>query len=135
MKTTWSSTWKSSTQPRKQRKFAYNAPEHTRRKMLAAHLTKELAAKHGTRSIPLRVGDTVKVVRGSAKGKTAKIESIDTSSFRIQLTGMEISKRDGSKSPVFIMASNVIVMEIFGSDKRRLKNISAKNASVKSASA
>lgn len=128
MKTTWSSTWKSSTQPRKQRKFAYNAPEHTRHKMLAAHLTKELAKKHGTRSVPLRVGDTVKVVRGSAKGKTAKIERVDTSNYRIQLEGMDISKRDGSKSPVFIRASNVIVTEISGSDKRRLKNKTEKSA-------
>lgn len=128
MKTAWSSKWKSSTQPRKQRKFAYNAPAHTRRKMLAAHLTKELAKKHGTRSIPLRVGDTVKVVRGSAKGKTAKIERVDTSSYRIHLEGMEISKRDGSKSPVFIRASNVIITEIYGSDKRRLKQKAVKNA-------
>lgn len=119
MKHTWVRTWKASTQPRKQRKFTSNAPEHRRRKLLSAHLNPELRKKQGTRSLPLRAGDTVRILRGDAKGKTGKVERVDSRSLRIQVAGIEVIKKDGSKSPRFISPSNVIVTDLVLSDKRR----------------
>ena len=77
MKSAFATTWKSSVQPRKQRKYQYNAPAHIKGKFLAAHLSKELKEKYGTRSIRVRVGDRVKVVRGTEKGKEGKVENAD----------------------------------------------------------
>lgn len=121
MKHTWARTWKASVQPRKQRKFVYHIPEHQRRKLLSVHLSSELVKKHGTRSLPLRIGDTVKVLRGEEKGRTGKVERVDSESFRIQVSGFEIIKKDGSKSQLFISPSNVIATDLVSSDKRRFK--------------
>jgi len=42
MKQKFSTTWKASKQPRKQRKYSANAPLHIKRKMLSANLSKTL---------------------------------------------------------------------------------------------
>ena len=82
MKKKFSTSWISSTQPRKQRKYRANAPLHTKHKFLSANLSKSLRQKYGKRSLPLRKGDEVLVMRGSFKKKRAKVVSI---SFRDSL--------------------------------------------------
>ena len=59
-----------SKKPRKQRRAQMEAPAHKMRAFLGAHLSKDLRAKHKTRSIPLRKGDTVKIMRGQFKSLT-----------------------------------------------------------------
>ena len=54
----------SSIQPRKQRKFRYNAPLHIRGAFLHAPLAADLREKYGKRSFRVVTGDTVKVLRG-----------------------------------------------------------------------
>ena len=77
MKQGFSKSWKESKQPRKQRKYMYNAPVNVARKFLASHLSKELRTKYGRRSVTLRKGDKVKILRGSSKGQVGKIDRID----------------------------------------------------------
>lgn len=50
--------------PGKTRKAQFNAPAHVKRKMVSAHLSKELSAKYGRKAVRVCVGDTVIVVRG-----------------------------------------------------------------------
>ena len=49
MKKDFSKSWKSSRQPRKQRKYVFNAPLHIRHKLVSANLSKELRKKYGKR--------------------------------------------------------------------------------------
>jgi len=56
------------TKPTKQRKMLFQAPGHMRYKHFAASLSPELRASHGTRAIPVRSGDTVRIMRGDRKG-------------------------------------------------------------------
>ena len=76
MKLKFSKDWKKSTQPRKQRKYRYNAPLNIKSKFMSSHLSKELKAKYNKRNIEVRKGDTVKVVRGQYKGKTGKVDRV-----------------------------------------------------------
>ncbi|MBW2973264.1 50S ribosomal protein L24 [Candidatus Woesearchaeota archaeon] len=117
----WSSAWKSSKQPTKQRKYARNAPKHVRSKQLSSHLSADLRKKHGKRSMRIRNGDKVKVMIGNFKGKTGKVERVDTKKQRIYITGIELLKKDGSKTLYPIKASNIMIQELDLSDKRRLK--------------
>ena len=72
MKQVHSTKWKGSTQPRKQRKYLHNLPDHLVSTQLHVHLNKPLREKHGIRAIRVRAGDKVKVVRGTHKGKEGK---------------------------------------------------------------
>ncbi|MBI4738224.1 50S ribosomal protein L24 [Candidatus Woesearchaeota archaeon] len=119
MKQTFSTAWNASRQPRKQRKYRYEAPLHLRHRLLSAHLSKDLRTKHARRSFPVIKGDKVKVMRGQYAGKEGKVERVDLKESKVFLTGIERLKKDGSKSLYPITASNVLIMDLNLSDQRR----------------
>lgn len=114
-------TWKSSTQPRKQRKYRRTAPLHVKGKFMRAHLSKALMKKYGTRSMRVRVGDKVKVLRGDFRGKDGKVERVNVGEEKLYITGIELSKKDGTKVLRPIKPCNVLIEELTTDDKRRLK--------------
>jgi large subunit ribosomal protein L24 len=118
MKNEFSTSWLSSKQPRKQRKYAYNAPLHLKHKFLSAHLSKELRKKYGKRNLPLRKGDEVLVMRGSFTDKKAKVSSIDLTRTRVSLEGIQRSKRDGTKVNLKFHPSVLMITTLF-EDKQR----------------
>lgn len=115
----WSINWKSSTSVRKQRKYRFNAPLHIKRKLTSSHLTKELRLKYSRRSVPIVKGDKVKVVVGQFSGHVGKVDRVDVKRTRIYISGIEISKKDGSKTTYPINPSNVIITELNLEDKKR----------------
>jgi len=123
MKQKFSTMWRKSKQPRKQRKYRINAPLHIKQKFLASHLSKELRKKHGKRSLRSRKGDRVKVVVGQFKGKTGKVDNIDVRNIKIYVEGIEVIKKDGTKRAVPFNPSNVIITELNLDDKKREEKI------------
>jgi large subunit ribosomal protein L24 len=131
MKQDFSTKWKSSKQPRKQRKYSYNAPAHLKRKQLSVRLSKDLTKKHNKRSLPARKGDRAKIVRGSFRGKDGKVDGVDINKSRIFIAGIERTKIDGSKSLYPIHPSNLILTEINVEDKKRKKVLDRKSKEAK----
>ena len=82
MKKIFSTSWKSSKQPRKQRKYVYNAPNHIKKKLVSTTLSKELRKNYGKRNVPIRKGDKIKVLRGQFKGKTGEVTKVDLKNFQ-----------------------------------------------------
>ena len=128
MKKKFSTAWLSSTQRRKQRKFRANAPLHLKHKFLSANLSKELRKKHDKRSLPIRKGDEVLVMRGSFKKKKAKVDSILLKKAKVTVEGLQRTKKDGSKVSVFFAPSALQIQELNLEDNKRIKAI---NKSVK----
>jgi large subunit ribosomal protein L24 len=122
MKSAFSKEWGASSQRRKQRKYQYNAPYNVRSKFLHVHLDSDLRKKHETRSIRVRKGDTVKVLRGQFKGTIGKVDRVDMHKVRIYVSGVERPKRDGSKSLLPIHPSNVMITALVSDKKRGLQN-------------
>lgn len=114
-----SQAWKSSAQRRKQRKYRANAPLHIRKDFVKAHLAKDLIQKHKKRSAGVRTGDKVIVSRGQYKGKSGKVERVSVKKTRVYITGIDITKKDGSKYLIPIQPSNVIITELNMEDKKR----------------
>ena len=90
MKSIFSKTWIKSKQPRKQRKYRYNAPEHVKKKFVSVNLSKELREKHSRRNIPVVKGDKVKIMRGQFKGKSGEVEKINMKNLKI-ITGQRLT--------------------------------------------
>ena len=109
-----------SIQPRKQRKALYTAPLHIRRKIMSANLSKELRADIGKRSLPIKVGDKVQVVRGDFKGHEGKVESIDAKRYKVTVEGVTLSKPDGNAVLLPIHPSNLMIIEADLKDERRI---------------
>lgn len=115
-----------SKQPRKQRKALYQAPLHKRQKLVAAHLSKDLRKQLKRRSLSLRKGDEVKIMRGKFKKKTGKVERVDLKRLKIYINGITRKKVDGTEVKISIHPSNLMILKADFSDKRRQKIIERK---------
>ncbi|MCD6172011.1 MAG: 50S ribosomal protein L24 [Thermoplasmata archaeon] len=110
-------------QPRKQRKFMYNAPHHIKRKMIASHLAEDLMIKYKIRSIPVVRGDTVKIMRGNFKGETGKVRKVDVTKQRLEIEGITITKADGKAVSYPVHASNVLITKLNLTDPWRRRKL------------
>ena len=127
-KNKFSTSWRTSKRPGKQRKYKARMPMHLRRRLLSANLSKELRKKYGKRSIPLRKGDVVKVMRGKFSKKTGKILAVNSKRLNVEIEGLQIKKQDGSKANVRFIPSILQITELNAEDKKR---ITIKNKEIK----
>jgi len=121
----FTNSWKGSVKPRNQRKYRYQAPLHIRNKFVSCHLAKELRKKHGVRSLPVRVGDKVKVSVGQFKKKTGKVNRVDRVAERVFIDGVEAAKKDGTKVALSVHVTNLEIIELNLDDKRRINKSQA----------
>ena len=120
MMKTFSKHWKSSSKPAKQKKYQLNAPLHTKRKMIKSMLSPELKAEYGYNSATVRVGDTVRIMRGGRKGKTAKVTGFSLKDkTKVYVEGFEVTRKDGSVKKVPFQHSNLMIM-VLAKDRKRL---------------
>ncbi len=123
----WVTSWKKSVQPRKQRKYRANAPIHAKRKFVSVHLDKKLRGEYSTRSIYVRKGDTVKVLRGSKKGLQGKVADVDLNSSRVYIEGQTREAVGGKKILIPFNPSNLMITELKLDDKKRESLLSRKS--------
>jgi len=122
MKQKFSKNWKASKQPRKQRKYLANAPLHIKKKFISVNLSKDLRKKHGKRNVRVKKGDLVKVLRGKFKKKQGKITKVMIKEAKIIMEGIQITKKDASKTDVKLQPSNLQIIELNLEDKKRFKS-------------
>jgi len=123
MKSEFSKSWNSSVQPRKQVKFRANAPNHIKRKFMGSPLDKALRKKYGRRTIEVRKGDEVKIMRGKFKGKQGKVGIVDVKNTRLQIDGVQRpGKGGGEKLITWFHPSKVKIIILNTDDSRRLKS-------------
>jgi len=118
-KNKFSKSWKKSKQRRKQRKYRFEAPLHIKHKMLAGHLSKELRKKYSRRALALRKGDTVKIMKGTFKGKEGKVAIVDTKKMKVFVEGIQKSRKEGTKVNVLLEPSNLMITALNLDDKKR----------------
>lgn len=115
-------SWRTkSKQPRKQRKVLYTAPKHVRYKLMSAHLSKELREKYGIRSLPVRKGDVVRVMRGKYRGHEGKVVDVDRKRYYIYVEGVKVKKADGTEVLRPVHPSKVMIVKLDLSDEWRIK--------------
>ncbi len=119
----FSTHWKSSKKPKKQRKYQAKAPMHIKRKFLSTTLSKELRAKYKIRNIIVRKGDTVKVMKGKFDGKTGKVSEVKTNLMKIYVEGIQKKKQDGSMVNIPFRAPNLQITDLNTDDKKRFKKL------------
>ena len=126
VKTSFVTSWKRSTQPRKQRKYRYNAPLHVKQKMVHVHLSTELRKKYSFRNVQLKAGDKIKVLRGKFAKKEGKVDKISLKNEKVYVAGIETIKKEGTKLPIALNATNLMIIELDLSDKKRKQKLESK---------
>ena len=119
-----------SSKARIQRKTSANAPVHIKRKMLSAHLSKDLSKQYGKRSARVCVGDTVVILRGAedVRGVEGKVLSVITDEGRVTIEGVTINQADGTSVARPVHASNLVITKLNLDDAWRKDALSRKEA-------
>ena len=131
MKKEWSSSWKASKRPGKQRKYTINAPLHIKSKLLNVHLIKELREKYKLRNVRVKKGDKVKILRGDHRGKSGKVNRVIMANQKIYVEGIDNVKKDGNKYFIPLKPSNLMIVELDLTDKVRKAKIEKKQVKEK----
>ncbi len=124
-----------SIKPKKQRKYNFTAPKNEAHKLVSAMLSPDLRAAKGFRTLPVREGDTVTIMRGAFKGKSGKVTKVIPSKQRLHIQKITRGKTDKTEIPVPIHPSNVMITKYVTKKddfrkrliKRRVKDESIKD--------
>jgi large subunit ribosomal protein L24 len=116
------------TKPGKQRKRMHQAPLTERYKRFSAPLSPKLKEKRNTNSVPVKTGDTVKIMRGDRKGFEGKVSRVDRKKYRIFVEGATREKVDGTTTLIPIHPSKVMITRLNLDDKWRRKMLERKGA-------
>ena len=127
----------SSIQPRKQRLARYTAPYHRRHREMSAPVDKGLREKQLARgfmyprSMPVRKGDRVLIVRGEGRSKSAtRVAKVDRKARKVYVEGFTYFKSDGTELQRPIDPSNLVIINPDWSDIYRRKLLTRVNESV-----
>ncbi len=90
--------------------------------MASSHVAPELHDKRKgrmPRAIPVRKGDTVRVMRGGFEGREGKVVSVDRVDGTVVVEGITIEKVDEKKVARPIHASNLMIVRLDDTDAWR----------------
>ncbi len=91
--------------------------------MMKAHLSDELYGKYGLRSLTVRKGDIVKVMRGKFKGHEGKVVKVNLKNMRVAVEGVTVRKVDNKAVQYWIHPSNLMLIKLDLSDPKRKEKI------------
>jgi large subunit ribosomal protein L24 len=105
--------------PRKQRKAVFTAHNFARRRFLTVPLSRELRQKYGRRQLPVRKGDTVRVISGSYEGQEERVAKIDTRSRTVTLDNITLKKADQKLKALPVRPNHLLLTRLNLSDSWR----------------
>ena len=97
-----------SKQPRKQRKALFNYKNHQKSKLLTVRVADFVREEYGIKSLPLRVGDGVRITRGEFKDFEGEIIEI-TKKQRAKIKEASFDKADGTQFHPAIHISKMVI--------------------------
>lgn len=114
------------TKPAKQRKRIASATENELRRLMRGNLSDKLREKYGVRSVPVREGDTVKILRGDFAGIEGKIVETDRHHQRVIVDGVTREKVSGEQTRVSVHVSKTMITTLDMGDRWRSEKYAKK---------
>ena len=112
----------SSKSPRKQRRRIRNAALHERKSLLKCRLDEFLQEEYGLRSLVVKTGDLVKIMRGQFRDTEGKVTSVNYKKIRVYTDSATLTKSDGKEAAVPIHPSNLLLVKFLENINRSLRN-------------
>ena len=114
------------TKPSKQRRQAALATEKDLQRQMRGSLSDKLREKYGMRSVSIRKGDTVKILRGDFAGIEGKVIETDRRSQRVTVEGVTREKVSGEQIRVPVHTSKIMVTSLDMGDRWRSEKLEKK---------
>jgi large subunit ribosomal protein L24 len=111
--------------PRQQRKALYEADLFERRRRMAVPLSRDLRRRYGRRQLPVRKGDTVRVLSGSYVGREERVAKVDLRGYSVTLDNVTGKTADAKLKPLPIKPNPLVLTKLNLSDvwRRRLLKV------------
>ena len=114
---------------RVQRKRQLGASSSLKRKLMSCHLNKSLRDQYKLRSLPIKRGDEVKILKGKAKGKSGKVVQVYRKKNIIYVDKVNREKQNGQTVFLPIKPAYCVIEKLL-INKDRTKTIE-KRAAIK----
>jgi ribosomal protein uL24 len=105
--------------PRRQRKALYTATTFERRRRMAVPLSRDLRRRFAARSLPVRKGDTVRVLSGSFVGREERVAKIERRTYSVILDNVTVKTGEDKLKPLPIRTSHLVLTRLNLSDAWR----------------
>ncbi|TFG10041.1 50S ribosomal protein L24 [Candidatus Thorarchaeota archaeon] len=105
--------------PRKQRKRIHKGSIHTHKNMLKCRLDEFLREEYGFRSLLVKKGDLVRVMRGQFREIEGKVTRVDYRAVRVYIDAASTTKADGKEASIPIHPSNLMLVKLELDDERK----------------
>jgi large subunit ribosomal protein L24 len=104
-----------------ERKRFHNARLHEKTRRMHVHISKELRSKlkQKRRSVLVRVGDKVKVMRGSERGKLVKVARVSHCKMKVYCEGVVHQTAKGREVLRALQPSNLLLVELEQTKERK----------------
>ena len=109
----------SSKSPRKQRRRIRNAAIHERKNLLKCRLDEFIQEEYGLRSLVVKKGDLVRIMRGQFRDTEGKVTNVSYKKGVVYLDNATITKADGKETSVPIHPSNLMIVKLELDDERK----------------
>jgi ribosomal protein uL24 len=116
--------------PRRQRKALYTADSFERRIRMTVPLSRELRARFHRRSLPVRKGDTVRVLAGSFEGREERVARVDRRGYTVTLDNVTLKAADEKMKPLSLGVGHLVITRLNLSDPWRRRAMRVRDEDV-----
>ena len=116
--------------PRRQRKALYTATPRERRMRMTVPLSRELRSRFHRRSLPLRKGDTVRVLSGSFEGREERVARVDRRGYTVTLDNVTLKTADEKMKPLSLGVGHLVITRLNLSDPWRRRAMKVREEDV-----
>ena len=109
----------SSKAPKKQRKQVHIAPVHANKNRLKCRLDEFLQEEYGLRSLVVKKGDLVKIMRGQFRDTEGKVTGVDYADTCVFLDNATVTKSDGKETDIPVHPSNLMLVKLELDEERK----------------
>lgn len=120
----------SSSSPRRQRRALYTADTFERRLRMSVPLSRELRSRFRRRALPVRKGDTVRVLSGSFVGREERVAKVDRRGYRVTLDNVTLKTADEKLKPLSLGVGKLVLTRLNLSDPWRRRSLRVRDEDV-----
>ena len=116
--------------PRRQRKALYTAHTFERRARMTVPLSRELKARFHRRAVPVRKGDTVRVLSGSFVGREERVAKVNRRDYSVTLDNVTLKMADEKLKPLALRTNHLVITRLNLSDAWRRRDLRVRDEDV-----
>jgi len=109
--------------PRRQRRALYTASTSQRRRRMTVPLSRELRRRFQRRNVPVRKGDTVRVLSGSFAGREERVAKISRRDYSVTLDNVTLKTAEEKLKPLALRTSHLVITRLNLADPWRRRSL------------